>query len=198
MTYRSREQVRPIDLRFMWAVIVALGACLLIGLVVPMDRLDGKGWPARALTYPLSALVVPALWLLRGRRWSFPALANGLLVLPFVLDLAGNLFGLFDNVTNFDDVLHLVNWMFLVGAVVVLMAPLGLARWNVIGLGSGFGAVAIVLWEFMEYVVLKTGTTGLDLTYDDTISDLVLSTVGGLIGATAAVLFGARSVVGRL
>lgn len=96
MNYRTREQVRPIDLRFMWVVIVALGACLLVGLVVPMDRLDGKGWPARALTYPLSALVVPAIWVLRGRRSPFPALANGLLVLPFVLDLAGNLFGLFD------------------------------------------------------------------------------------------------------
>lgn len=88
--------------------------------------------------------------------------------------------------------------MFLVAALVVLMAPLGLARWNVIALGSGFGAVAIVLWEFVEYVVLKTGTTGLNLTYDDTISDLVLSTAGGVIGATAAALVGARTTDGRL
>jgi hypothetical protein len=173
---------------FMWAMIGALAACLIVGLVVPMDRLDGKGWPARAVTYPISALIVPSVWHLRGRRSIFPYLANGLLVTPFMLDLAGNLFGFFDNVTNFDDALHFFNWTFLVAAVVVLMGGLGLARWNLAALGTGFGGVAVVLWEFMEYVVQETGTTGLNLTYVDTISDLMLSTAGGAIGAWVAIL----------
>ena len=167
----------------MWATIVALGLCLVVGLVVPMDRLDGKGWPARAVTYPLSALAIPAVWHFRGRRSEFSYLANALVAAPFVLDLAGNLFGFFDSVTNFDDALHFVNWGFLVAGVVTLMVPTGLARWNLISLGAGFGGVAIVLWEFMEYVVQETGTTGLDLTYEDTISDLMLSTAGGAAGA---------------
>jgi hypothetical protein len=177
----------------MWATIVALGLCLVVGLVVPMDRLDGKGWPARAVTYPLSALVIPAVWHFRGRRSEFSYLANALVAAPFVLDLAGNLFGFFDSVTNFDDALHFVNWGFLVAGVVTLMVPTGLARWNLISLGAGFGGLAIVLWEFMEYVVQETGTTGLDLTYEDTISDLMLSTAGGAVGAAVAVMLAKTS-----
>ena len=172
----------------MWAMIAALVLCLVVGLVVPMDHLDGKGWPARALTYPLSALVVPMVWHLRGRRTPFPHLANGLLVTPFALDLAGNLFGLFDNVKHFDDVLHFVNWGFLVAGIVVLLPP-RLEPWNLVALGGGFGAVAIVLWEFVEYLVQDSGTTGLNLTYEDTISDLMLSMGGGFIGAAVVVLW---------
>ena len=38
-------------------------------------------------------------------------------------------------------------------------------------------------WEAVEWVIQEMGTTGLQLTYDDTIGDLVLSTSGGVLGA---------------
>lgn len=177
----------------MWAAIASLVGCLLVGLVIPLDHLDGKGWPARSVGYPLSAVVLPVWWrLTRGAEpRPFPYLANALFVTPFVLDIAGNLFGLFDNVDHFDDVLHFVNWAFLVAAIALLL-PAALPRWAVIWMGTGFGAAAIVLWEFVEYVVQETGTTGLDLTYEDTISDLMLSSAGGLLGAVVIVVVSGR------
>ena len=58
----------------MWIVIVALVLSLLVGLVVPMERLQGKGWAARAVGYPLSAIVMGTIWFLAhaGRQLQQP------------------------------------------------------------------------------------------------------------------------------
>jgi glycopeptide antibiotics resistance protein len=63
------------------------------------------------------------------------------------------------------------------------VAPAGLARWNLVLMGSGFGALAIIAWEGVEWIIQEMGTTGLELTYDDTVGDLLLSTAGGVLGA---------------
>ena len=110
-----------------------------------------------------------------------------------MLDLLGNLVNLFDTMEQFDDVLHFVNWTFLVAALVLFMAPAGLARWNLVLMGSGFGAIAIIAWEGVEWIIQEMGTTGLQLTYDDTIGDLVLSTAGGVLGALVTASLLARS-----
>jgi|TARA_Y100000588_G_scaffold174460_1_gene188470 hypothetical protein len=172
----------------MWAVKGALAACLLAGLLFPgIPGVEGKGWPERSVGYPVSALIVPLVWHLRGRRVDYPHLADALFVTPFVLDLLGNLVNLFDTVDQFDDILHFANWSFLVAAFVLFLHPYVLARWNLVLLGSGLGAIAIVAWEAVEWVIQEMGTTGLQLTYDDTIGDLVLSTSGGVLGAVLTV-----------
>ncbi|MCE2532198.1 MAG: hypothetical protein J4F44_07020 [Acidimicrobiia bacterium] len=56
-------------------------------------------------------------------------------------------------------------------------------RLGLVAAGGGFGSFLIVLWEFLEYVVAKTGTSRLFLTYEDTVIDLALSTGGGICGA---------------
>ena len=173
--------------RVMWLAVTALALCLLVGLIVPMERLDGKGWPARTVGYPLSALAMGTIWILRKKKGTFPYLPTALLVTPFVLDLLGNLFQFFDTVQNFDDLLHFVNWMFLCAAFVAMFDPANLAPWNRSALGTGFGALAIILWEFMEYLIMQSGTTGLHLSYEDTVTDLLLSSSGGLIGSVAMV-----------
>jgi len=175
--------------RVMWLAVTALALCLLVGLIVPMERLDGKGWPARSVGYPLSALAMGTIWILRKKKGTFPYLPTALLVTPFVLDLLGNLFQFFDTVQNFDDLLHFVNWMFLCAAFVAMFDPANLAPWNRSALGTGFGALAIILWEFMEYLIMQSGTTGLHLSYEDTVTDLLLSSSGGLIGSVAMVRF---------
>ncbi len=136
------------DRRIMWAVKFALMACLLTGLVFPgIPGVEGKGWPERCFGYPLSALIIPLVWQLAGRRSAYPHLADGLLVAPFVLDLLGNLVNLFDTVASFDDALHFLNWTLLVAALVLLLERQRLARWNLVLLGAGFGALAIIAWE---------------------------------------------------
>ncbi|MDP6063007.1 MAG: hypothetical protein QGF42_08245 [Acidimicrobiales bacterium] len=186
----------------MWAAKAALAACLLAGLLFPeIPGVAGKGWPERAVGYPLSALIVPIVWWITRRRRlpdtastdsaspsTYPYLGDALLVTPFVLDLAGNLMNLYDTFEQFDDILHFVNWTFLVAALVLFLRSARLARWNLVLLGSGFGALAIVAWEGVEWIIQEMGTTGLQLTYDDTIGDLLLSSSGGVVGAALAAL----------
>ena len=51
------------------AVKAALVGLLLFALARPdLPQFHGKAMLARALTYPLAALIVPAWWWLRGRR----------------------------------------------------------------------------------------------------------------------------------
>jgi len=186
----------------MWAAKAALAACLLAGLLFPeIPGVAGKGWPERAVGYPLSALIVPIVWWITRRRRlpdtastdsaspsTYPYLGDALLVTPFVLDLAGNLMNLYDTFEQFDDILHFVNWTFLVAALVLFLRSARLARWNLVLMGSGFGALAIVAWEGLEWIIQEMGTTGLQLTYDDTIGDLLLSSSGGVVGAALAAL----------
>ncbi|MGE4567429.1 MAG: hypothetical protein AAEB43_07190, partial [Acidimicrobiales bacterium] len=55
--------------KFMWAIKASLAACLLLGLVFPdIPGVIGKGWPERAVGYPISALIVPLIWFLTTRR----------------------------------------------------------------------------------------------------------------------------------
>lgn len=181
------------DQWIMWSVKAALVICLLAGLMFPdIPGVEGKGWLERSVSYPISALIIPVIWHLTGRRIVYPYLADAMLVSPFLLDLLGNLVNLFDTVQMFDDVLHFLNWTLLVGAMVLLLEPMRLARWNLVFLGAGFGAFSIIAWEGIEWIIQEMGTAGLQLTYDDTIGDLVLSTTGGVVGAIVAATVLAR------
>ncbi len=52
------------------------------------------------------------------------------------------------------------------------------------GLAIGFGAATEILWELGEYSVMRLGSSGLQLTYVDTIGDLALGACGTLLGAS--------------
>lgn len=175
---------------------VALAAAFAVALVVPLDHLEGKGMAFRFPLFMLSAVVVPLAW--RRRFSPYPATADSLVVAPFLLDTLGNLLGIYDSFDATDDVLHTINW-------VLLVAAFHAWRFRRTGdwrdarlLGAGIGALAIVGWEIAEWIVAETGAGGgLSLTYDDTIADLALSTVGGAVGSGLGVrLFGPRSVAG--
>jgi hypothetical protein len=63
-------------------------------------------------------------------------------------------------------------------------------RRDAVLLGYGVGALAIVWWELMEWLVSEDGIGGagaLSLTYGDTIGDLLLSSTGGLVGSLLGV-----------
>ena len=133
----------------------------------------------------------------RTRKWKpYPHLGDALLALPFLLDTFGNLFGLYDNFVRTDDVLHFINWVLLVMAYQAFRYRNVHTNRDAIILGYGFGAIAIILWEAMEWAVSEDGwggAGGLQLTYSDTVGDLVISSTGGLIGAVAALAwFGAK------
>ena len=168
----------------------ALALAFVIALTVPLDHLEGKGMAFRFPLFMLSAVVVPLAW--RRRFSPFPATADVLIVAPFLIDTLANLVGIYDAYNATDDVLHALNWTLLVAAFHAWDCRSTQQRtaadaWL---LGAGIGALAIVGWEVAEWIVSEAGAGGrLNLTYDDTVGDLALSTAGGMIGSWIGVRF---------
>jgi hypothetical protein len=165
-----------------FAAKLLLVALLAYGMSnLELERFAGKGMPARALFYPISIVVIPLVWVLRGRPQHYPHLADLLLALPFIIDVGGNALDLYNTVAWFDDVSHAATFMLLVLAIGSLILRLGLEPWIATGLSIGFGAVSHILWEIIEFVAMRIGSPGLQLTYTDTIVDLAMSLCGSVI-----------------
>jgi hypothetical protein len=54
--------------------------------------------------------------------------------------------------------------------------------------GALAGTALAGLWEIGEWIGLKVGAKGMDLTYDDTMTDLVETTAGALLGGIVTLL----------
>lgn len=175
-----------------WVVRAALVVALAITVAFPhWSQFEGKGMAFRAPFYALSMAAVPVVWKLRGARPPYPWLVDILVVAPFLADTLGNVFGFYRDYKVTDDVLHFANWVFLIGGVTVALGRTPIRRLNAWALGYGIGGLAIIWWEMAEFLVQEAGTAGLQLTYGDTIGDLLLSSTGGALGALLAVLFAA-------
>jgi hypothetical protein len=175
-----------VERRLLWlnvAVKALLVGMLLFSVVSDLERFNGKAMLARALTYPIATLIVPAVWRLRGRPRPYPHLVDMLIVLPFAIDTGGNVLDLY-SVSWFDNLAHFLNWWVLVSAFALALRQTQLGRFPSWGLAVGFGAATEILWELGEYAVMKLGSSGLQLTYEDTIGDLALGGCGTLLGAT--------------
>lgn len=194
------------DLGLVVLVAVKLGVVALA--VVPRlhpssPRFAGKAMGARSVLYPAMMLLIPAVWLLAGRPSPYPIVADVALGIPFLVDAGANVLGLFD-ITGFDAIPHSTGWFFLAIAFGLAVAPLAHERWIAFGLVAGFGAIIDIAWEIGEYVLQRSGSSGMNLTYENTIQDLAMSLAGALVGAaviatvlwppegTPATLFGWR------
>ncbi len=189
-----RSQVLAVDRQpaTKWAnlaVKVALVASFAVAIGLSPDTVEGKAMRFRAPLFLAPVVIVPLI--ARMRRWDpYPHTADALLAAPFLLDTLGNLVGVYDEFPQTDDVLHAINWVLLVGAFHAFRFRNVDDRRDAVLLGYGFGAIAIVWWEIMEWAVSEDGfggAGGLALTYEDTIGDLFLSSTGGLIGSLLAV-----------
>jgi len=170
-------------------VKVVLVASFVVALTVDLDALEGKAMGMRAPLFLASAVLVPLIG--RWRGWDPHAhLGDAFLAAPFLLDTLGNLCGIYDRHQQTDDVLHAVNWVLLVVAFHAFRFRSISHTRDAVFLGYGFGAVAIIWWEAMEWAVSEDGwggAGGLALTYGDTVGDLVLSSTGGLVGSVIGV-----------
>ena len=180
-------------------VNLAVKAALVLAFVVAIGfepaTVEGKAMGFRAPLFLAPAVVVPLL--ARWRGWEpYPHVADTLASAPFLIDTLGNLFGFYDNFAVTDDVLHALNWVLLVGAFHAFRFRNVADDRDALVLGYGFGAIAIIWWEAMEWVVSEDGVGGaggLALTYGDTVGDLVLSSTGGLLGSAIGIwLLGPR------
>jgi hypothetical protein len=171
------------------AVKVALVALLLFAVARPdLPQFHGKAVVGRALTYPVAALIVPVVWLVRGRRGRYPYDIDILVVLPFLVDTVGNALNLYDTISWWDDLNHFVNWGILVLGFGRLLVRLPLERVYAFSLAVGFGFTTAVLWEFGEYLTfIRNNENELRTAYTDTLGDLALGGAGSVVAALLTV-----------
>ena len=178
------------------ALKLALVGLLVFAVARPdLPQFHGKSMTGRAIGYPIAALVVPVAWWLlsrsRPRRYPFPV--DILLVLPFLIDMAGNAASLYDTVSWWDDANHFFNWAILVAGFGVLLLATQLDSWPIFGLAVGFGAVTAIIWELLEYITFIRNSPELKTAYHDTLGDLALGLSGSIVAATLVVAFRRRS-----
>ena len=167
------------------ALLVALLLHVVWAPDLPQYQAKGMGW--RLAIYPMVALAVPLVH--RWRGGPYPAALDLLVVLPFVIDLAGNAAGAYDHITWWDDAMHVVTWVPLVAAIGLLVRPLVDDDPRAVGLAAvGAGATASVLWEIAEYLAFVADHPVESLSaYRDTVGDMAGSLTGSVLGAALAV-----------
>jgi hypothetical protein len=175
------------------ALKIVLVALLAYAVANPdLPQYSGKAMLGRALTFPIAAFLVPAIWWLRYRDRPYPVDIDLLLTAPFVIDVAGNALGLYDSIAWWDDANHLFNWMLITAAAALVLRSTGSGRLICFGLAVGFAAVSAIAWELAEYVTFIRFSSELATAYTDTLGDLTLGTLGGTLGAA---IVGLRSPV---
>jgi hypothetical protein len=187
VNFRSKSWLFWLDL----AVKAALIGLLLLAVTRPdLEQFEGKAMNARALFYPISAIVVPIGWWLarrKGVELPYPYVLDILVVLPLLIDTAGNALNLYDTIDWWDDFNHFLNWGILTLAFgqVLLLLPVG--RKSAAGLMIGFATLTAYLWEVLEYVTFVRNSPELATAYTDTLGDTGLALIGASF-ATAYVI----------
>jgi hypothetical protein len=69
-----------------------------------------------------------------------------------------------------------------------LATPRVRTSWEAAGIAALTGMAAAGVWEIGEWVGLKLGARGMDLSYDDTMTDLAETMAGALLGAAITLL----------
>lgn len=179
--------------RHRWAwlpalVLVATVAQLAVATFVPgIERFADKAFGARLLAYPVMMLLVPAIWwLTAGRKHPEkepPYVAFALIMLGFLVDTTGNSLDLYDTVTWWDDLNHLVNWFFLLSGIGLIIARDITPRWVQLLLVTGLGCLLALGWEIGEWYTFIRHGTELDTAYEDTLGDMTLGSCGAFLAS---------------
>jgi hypothetical protein len=167
------------------AAKLLLVALLAFGAFSGLQQFEGKAFGGRLIAYPIAVLVLPAAWRLFARRHPFPALADLLITAPFLIDVLGNAFDLYDTIDWWDDANHFFNWALLSAGAGLLLARSHPPRWQLAIMVVGFGAASAIVWELAEYVAFIRDSPELATAYEDTLGDLALGTTGSLVAAIA-------------
>ncbi len=167
------------------AVKLLFVALLAFGAFSGLEQFEGKAFGWRLVFYPLAAVIVPLGWWLAGRPRPYPYAMDILLVSPFLVDVLGNVFDLYDAIEWWDDLNHFVNWSLLCLAIGQLVLRFGLPRIETFVIVVGFGAFAAIVWELGEYVAFIRNSDELDTAYTDTLGDMLLGLTGSIVAALA-------------
>lgn len=167
------------------AAIIALAVDAFVNSDKP--RFQGKAMKVRAFGYAGALLIVPVVWRLRGRRQPYPRELDLLVSLPLLADAGGNAIGMYQN-AHVDDAIHFANGALLAGVVGSLAQPRTRTAWEAGAVAASAGVAAAAGWEMFEWIALKLGAKGMDLTYDDTMADLIETSAGAVLGGLVTLL----------
>lgn len=157
-------------------------ACAIDGFVnADTPRLRGKGIRARAIGYTASLFLVPAIWRILPDRGRYPRGLDLAVTLPLLIDAGGNALGLYEE-AHLDDVVHFLNGAIVSGIAGALFATRTDEPLEAALAGTSVAIAGETAWEIAEFLAMKAGANGMDLTYEDTIADLAESALGAVIG----------------
>jgi hypothetical protein len=160
-------------------------ACAIDGFVnADSPRLRGKAIRVRALGYTGGLFLVPLLWRLLPDRGRYPRGLDLAVSVPLLIDAGGNALGLYEE-AHLDDAVHLLNAAIISGVAGALFATRTDEPWQAALAGTTTAIAGEAVWEIAEYVAMKAGADGMNLTYDDTMADIAESTVGAILGGIA-------------
>jgi hypothetical protein len=168
------------------AIIAAKGAtlaCALDALVNPgSPRLRGKAIRTRAIGYTAGLALVPVAWRLLPGHGRYPRGLDLAVTIPLLIDAGGNALGLYER-AHLDDVVHVLNAGILSGLATALFAGRVDKPWHAAVAGATTTITAETAWEVAEFAAMKAGATGMNLTYEDTMADIIESSIGAIAGA---------------
>ncbi|WP_332667703.1 hypothetical protein [Aeromicrobium sp.] len=173
--------VRSMDLTAKAGLLILLA----IALIFPdLGHMRGKAAGLRAVTYPLLAFSVPALWYVFWRdRASFPWLADLLVTITCFTDTLGNRMDMYDTIVWFDDWMHFMNTGFLTAAVILLTMHRTSSLKATLERALAYGATSAIAWEIAEYYAFISTSSERRGAYTDTLSDLALNVTGAVVAA---------------
>jgi len=181
----------PADLAWAAAItalkgtVIALAADAFLNSNSP--RYHGKGMRFRAVGYAGGLLVAPVAWRLRGRKEPYPRALDLAITIPLLVDAGGNATGMYRR-AHMDDLIHFLDGAIVSSVVGALATPRVRTSWEAAGAGAMAGGALAGIWEIGEWIGLKVGAKGMDLSYDDTMIDLVETMSGALLGAAITLL----------
>jgi hypothetical protein len=156
------------------------------------ERLRGKAMRTRAVGYLGGLCLVPAIWRVLPDRGRYPRGLDLAVTTPLLIDALGNAFGLYES-AHLDDIVHFLNAGIVSGVAGALFAGQVERPWHAALAGTGASIAGEMAWEITEYVAMRAGATGMGLSYSDTMTDMIASTLGAVAGGVVTWLRMPRS-----
>ena len=171
-----------------WVAAIAVAKAAVIGLAIDAflnagsPRYHGKGSRLRAIGYAGGLLLAPLAWRIRGRRDPYPRELDLAVTFPLLIDAGGNAIGLYQR-AHVDDLVHFTDGALVAAVIGALATPRVRTPWEAAGAGMAAAGTLAATWEIGEWLGYKAGARGMDLSYDDTMMDLIETLAGGVLGA---------------
>ncbi len=161
-------------------LVIALSALVFFRY---LPSFEGKAMEARFFFFTIGVLILPAIWLLKGRPKNYPHAADAILGIPLIIDGMGNATPAYST-WFFDDIVHFVSPLIFgfvfVGVFYAFSKSKALAWFATVGVLTS----SHIIFEIMEAYGDSLDGMSLYTSLPDTLSDL-----GWGLLASVALLF---------